>query len=146
MGDFATTSLQRFILSPQTELRAQAAPARMQAQPTATAAYDFADDFSANAAAAATAMKMPTDGRYIRCSKMTSVIGTMLDSTERVTKNQRMPKAIRRMAAGVQSAKCKSKSAKLFFPSPFCTLHFALCTLLSFPFCTLHFALCTLHW
>ena len=39
------------------------------------------------------ARNAPTDGRYSRYSLISIGIGTMLDSTDRVMKNQKMPKA-----------------------------------------------------
>ena len=41
-------------------------------------------------------MIMPILGRYNLCSKITSLIGIMLDSTESVIKNQKIPKEISR--------------------------------------------------
>ena len=38
----------------------------------------------------------PTDGRYTLCTKITSLIGIMDDSTESVMKNQKIPKEISR--------------------------------------------------
>jgi hypothetical protein len=36
--------------------------------------------------------KNPNEGRYVRCSKITSFIGIKLDSIDSVRKNQKMPK------------------------------------------------------
>ena len=38
-----------------------------------------------------TTRKKPNDGRYVLCSKITSAIGMMLDSIDKVRKNQKMP-------------------------------------------------------
>ena len=35
--------------------------------------------------------KKPKEGRYVLCSKITSAIGIMLDSTDNVRKNQNIP-------------------------------------------------------
>ena len=42
------------------------------------------------------AIKKPIEGRYMRCSNITSFMGITEDSTESVMKNQKMPKAVRR--------------------------------------------------
>ncbi|MDP3112122.1 MAG: hypothetical protein Q8M71_08480 [Thermodesulfovibrionales bacterium] len=46
-------------------------------------------------------MIMPITGRYNLCSKITSTMGIMLDSTDKVMKNQKMPKAKKREAYSV---------------------------------------------